>query len=182
MANYDVIGKVELAQKHLGEGAEGVPRQTKIGLDLKARDGDGELNNKRVISEDLAWKTRLGFRHESGEEFFFEGLGAQKDAEGNTKLFKPRPAVVAEFGKDSRAGKSIPEGGYTLDGPGISALEDSNGFRLLQNFKKLPEGQYTAFGSIKGVEARFPKGNTFRVGKAKPRRHAPAKKVATRKK
>jgi hypothetical protein len=155
---YRVTGKVELPPKNLGDNAEGIPRNTKVGLDLKVYGDDGkELDNEGVIAAGLAWKTRFGFRHESGAELVFEGKGAQEE-DGKVKRFTSGAAK----------GKSVPVGGYTLDGPGISALEHSNGFRMMVNFKKVDEGYYTAFGEIEGAgTAQFPKGDTFRVGKAK---------------
>jgi hypothetical protein len=155
---YRVFGKVELPRKNLGDNAEGIVAQ-KVWLDLKAFDEDGELDNEEVIAADLAHKTRLGFRHEDGTEYFYEGVGAMKDKNGKIVRFTSGPAK----------GKAKPADGYILDGPGISAIEHSNGFRLVQNFKKLPPGYYTAFGEVDGVAARFKQGDTFRVGRAKPR-------------
>lgn len=158
-----VIGKVELDRKHLGEGAEGVPRQTKVGLDLKVYDEEGELDNEEVIAGGFAHKTRLGFRHEDGSEHvLYEGKGAQVDAAGKVKRFPKGHAA---------ANKAVPEGGYILEGCGSSAMEHSNGFRIMANFKKLPEGQYTAFGEVTGAGVATFKGATFRVGRAKRKGH-----------
>lgn len=150
---YTLRGKIELSREHLqNPESAGIVAQ-KVGLDLDIIDENGhELSGEEVIAAGFAWKSRFGFHNEAGEEVvLFEGKGAAADS------FSP--------------GKSRPNPGYVLEGAGISALEDSNGLRLVANFKHQDEGYFTAFGEVEGVgSARFVGGDTFRVGKARPRR------------
>jgi hypothetical protein len=160
--SFKVIGKVELEPRHLADPEQnGIPLKTRVGIDLKAIDEAGnEMDSEAVIKAGLAWTTKIGLRDEDGNvSHVVVGVGAQRDADGHRRFPPGHPAE----------GKAVPNPGYELDGPGISALEHSNGFRCVINMRV--EGYFTAFGSVNGVEAQFPKGKTFRVGKARPRRH-----------
>jgi len=153
--SYTVKGKIEVgAPQRKNPESNGIPRATKVGLDLKVYDEQGELDNERVQAAGLAWNTRFGFRHESGEEVYVDGKGASGEVfpEGH-----------------EHAGYAVPNPGYVLEGPGISALENSNGFRMVVNFKKLAEGYWTAFGEVRGAGTAQFDGDTIRIGKAKPR-------------
>lgn len=154
---YKLRGKVELSPANLKEG-EGIVAG-KVGLDLDIIDENGhELTSDEVIEAGFAYQSRFGFTNEEGEEVvLFEGKGASDE----------------RFPKGHEAeGKAKPNPGYTLEGAGISAIEHSNGLRMIANFKHQEPGYFTAFGEVKGVgAARFVGGDTFRVGKARPKRH-----------
>jgi hypothetical protein len=142
--------------------AQGIVIGSKVAIDLTARDEFGEeLDNERVIAEGLAWNTRLGFKDEEGNiVILFEGKGAQTDKDGNVRRFPEG---------HEHEGYSVPKGGYILDGPGISALEHSNGFRAVIKVRDV--GFFTAFGEVGGVIATFRGGeDTIRVGPARKRK------------
>jgi len=152
---YTVRGKVEGAGVGDPVGSGQVKDKRGLDLDVIAPDGH-ELNSDEIIAEGLAYKTRFGFKNEAGEEVvLFEGKGASSDR------FPDGHAA---------AGKAVPNPGYILEGAGPSAIEHSNGLRLVANFKQQDDGIYTAFGSVDGVEAHFPRGKTIGFGKAAARK------------
>lgn len=161
--SYQLVGKIQVPEKYTKDPVNNGLVKQKYGLDFKIMGPDGELHNDEVIDGGFAYKSRIGFRNkDTGEELFFEGRGAQEE-DGEYKR-------VPEG--EEHEDRAIPNDGYLLEGPGISAILDSNGLRLVQNFKKLPDGCYEAFGSVEGVgTATFKHGNTICVGAASARKH-----------
>ena len=151
---YSVKGKIE--SDGAGDPVNKGQLKGKVGLNLSIYDETGkELDSERVISEGLAYTARFGFKKDGKEVILFEGKGASD----------------ARFPAGHNAeGKAVPNPGYIEEGCGISAIEHSNGLRMFPNFKQLEDGIYEAFGTVDGVEAKFPGGNTIGFGKAAARK------------